>query len=162
MCSLLQMWINVNSFSGPLISLLSILSSRLSPLQLSVSHPPFYFIPLSLSDSVFPCGIQRNVSLLLVCCRVSRRGSGQAQQADRGESYVAVMGFLDFFFCLSDNDTTSAFIWNNRNFKRRLRTRRKKTYFGNGEERKGARQNVSWRSECKKSTKRSCESANKG
>lgn len=135
MCSLLQMWINVNSFSGPLISLLSILSSRLSPLQLSVSHPPFYFIPLSLSDSVFPCGIQRNVSLLLVCCRVSRRGSGQAQQADRGESYVAVTGFIDFFFVfqimilhqlLFETTETSNDEWE----------RDVKTYFGNGEERK--------------------------
>lgn len=135
MCSLLQMWINVNSFSGPLISLLSILSSRLSPLQLSVSHPPFYFIPLSLSDSVFPCGIQRNVSLQLVCCRVSRRGSGQAQQADRGESYVAVTGFIDFFFVfqimilhqlLFETTETSNDEWE----------RDVKTYFGNGEERK--------------------------
>lgn len=59
------MWINVNSFSGSLISLLSILSSHLSPLQLSVSHPPFCFIPLSLSlTQSFHAGFKET----LVCC----------------------------------------------------------------------------------------------
>lgn len=43
-----------------------------SPLLLTISNP-FFFI--SISDSIFPCGIQRNYTLLLllVCCSVSRR-----------------------------------------------------------------------------------------